>query len=151
MSRLIWIFIFFCSCQGGMSRLSNWWGGWKDYTVTYLASESANSYLSEDEKNDLLDLFEDLQIADKCRKRQELIENNKTLKALGRYYELPRGFLFDVLFSYDYEKAIRKLGGTTEERVALTVVNSWKTIATIPQINQMVEEISKCYPKEYVD
>ena len=151
MKCLILILIFCSSCQSGISRLSNWWGDWKDYTVTYLASESTKSYLNEDETNDLLDLFEGLQRADSCNERQELIESNQTLKAFGKYYELPRGFLFDILFNYDYEKALTQFVRTIDEKIAFTIVNSWKTIASIKQINQVVEEISKCYPEEYVD
>ena len=152
MKRLVLALIFCSSCQQGPSYVSNWWGAWKDYTITQLASQSAKSSLDEEERYDLLYLFEDLIHADSCNERQELIENNETLKMLGRQYDLPRGYLFDVLFNYDYEKAITNLGArSVEEKTAFTVVNVWKTTASIEQINQVIRDISKCYPEEYVD
>ena len=151
MKRLILFLIFCASCQGGGNYLSNWWGYWKESAVTYLASESSKSYLNQDERFDLLDLFDDLQRAVSCDERQDLIEKNKTLKAFGQQYKLPRGYLFDILFNYDYEKALTQLNRDLLERLAFTIVNVWKTSASTQQINQVVEEISKCYPKEYVD
>ncbi|MCZ0932708.1 MAG: hypothetical protein OXJ52_06125 [Oligoflexia bacterium] len=151
MKRLVLFLIFCASCQGGGNSLSNWWGSWKESAITYLASESAKSYLNEEERFDLLDLFDDLQRAVSCDKRQDLIEKNETLKTFGKQYDLPRGYLFDILFNYDYEEALTQLNRNLSERLAFTVVNVWKTSASLRQINQVVEEISKCYPKEYVD
>lgn len=136
----------------GQRSFSDWWGEWKDYSITYMASESTNSYLSEEEKKDLLYLFEDLQQADSCSQRQDIIERNQTLTVFGKQYDFLRGYLFDILFNYDYEKALIQVKNRTdEEKVAFTIVNSWKVTASIDKINRVIDQISKCYPKEYVD
>ena len=152
MRYLILALIFCVSCQQRTSSFSDWWGGWKDYAVTFMASESSKNYLNDSERQDLLDLFYDLKSAKDCAERQELIENNSTLKEIGEQNQFLRGWLFDVLFNYDYEKAIlqikdRSLG----EKAAFTVVNVWKTSASIEQIKKVIEEVSKCYPSEYVN
>ena len=147
---LLFLF-FFTSCQNKEDYLLDWWSSLKENTVTYFASQSSAAYLTEAERFDLLDLFADLQEADSCDERQDLIEGNRTLNAFGKQYNLLRGYLFDVLFNYDYEKALMDLDRTTEERIAITVLNTWKISASIEQINQVIEEISKCYPNEYVD
>ena len=151
MKRLIFALIFCSSCQQGQNKLSNWWGGWKDYAITYMASESS-SYLNSVEKNILLDLFYDLKKAKSCGERQNLIESNSALKNLQKNYNLLRGWLFDALFNYDYERAIAQIRDRSlKEQAAFTVVNVWKTSATIEEINQVIDQVSKCYPSEYVD
>ena len=119
--------------------------------MSYLASESTNSYLNIEEKNDLLYLFQDLQLANTCNERQKLIETNQTLKTFGNQHNFLTGYLFDILFNYDYEKALTQIERTDEEKIAFMVVNAWKTIAPIDEINKVIDQISKCYPKEYVD
>ncbi|MCY4321801.1 MAG: hypothetical protein OXC37_05310 [Bdellovibrionaceae bacterium] len=152
MKRFILIIIFCSSCQNGQFQgFSDWFDAWKDYSVTYLASQSTDSYLTIQQRDDLLDLFEDLQGANTCRERQDLVEKNQTLKTFGRQYNFLRGYLFDILFNYDYETALLQINRSDEERVAFTVVNAWKTIASINEINRLIDQISKCYPKEYVD
>ena len=151
MKGLILILIFCSSCQQSQQSLSNWWGSWKDYTITQLASVSSNNYLNEKERQDLLYLFEDLIAAKNCRERQELIEGNQTLKKIGERYELLRGYLFDALFNYDYEKAITQIRDRSlAEKAAFTVVNVWKTSSSIEKINGVIDKISKCYPEEYL-
>ena len=151
-SMRYWILflVFFTSCQGG-GYFSDLWSSWKDYTVTQIASQSAESYLGKNEREALLDLFDDLNQNISCDKRQELIEKNDTLYLFGKEYKQPHGYLFDILFNYDYESAFTKIDKTIEEKLAFTIVSVWKTIASIDQINRVVEEISKCYPKEYVN
>ena len=152
MKRLILFLIVFSSCQQGQNHLSDWWGDWKDYAVTYMASQTSNAYLSQGEIEDLLYLFYDLKSAKSCNERQDLIESNRTLKELGKQYDLVRGWLFDALFNYDYEEAITQITDRSlGEKAAFTVVNTWKTSASIEQIKKVIDEISKCYPKEYVD
>ena len=155
MKRLILCLVFFSSCliscQRGGESLSIWWGSWKDYTLTQLASNNVDSYLQKEEQLDLLYLFDDLRRAKSCGERQTLIEDNKTLRLFGKQYDLPRGYLFDLLFNYNYEKALVDAFRTDLENIAFTVVGTWKTKFSIAQINRMIDQISKCYPSEYVD
>ena len=104
-----------------------------------------------EEKDDLLYLLRELQLANTCNERQKLIETNQTLKTFGNRHNFLIGYLFDVLFNYDYEKALIPIDRTDEEKVAFMVVNTWNNIASIDEINKVIDQISKCYPKEYVD
>ena len=120
--------VFFCSCQSEKGEIER------------------SIDVNETEKLDLLYLFDDLYRAVSCNERQELIESNKTLQAFGRQYDLPRGYLFDI-FSHTAKFKDQSI----EKRLSSTILNVWKISASDRVIKGIMEEVSRCYPGEYLE
>ena len=61
---------------------------------------------------------------------------------------LDKGFLFDALNGYDYERTVFMGGGSKKrlDEVAFLVVGAWKTEFTLERINRVIRDANVCYP-----
>ena len=126
--HLMLALVFFCSCQSQKVEMER------------------PIDVNETERLDLLYLFDDLYGAVSCNERQELIESNKTLQAFGRQYDLPRGYLFDI-----FSNTAKLKDQSIEKRLVSTISNVWKVSASDRVIQGIMEEVSRCYPGEYLE
>ena len=119
--------------------------------MTQLASQAANSSLTAEDREDLLYLFDDLKSArTDCDRIQSYIENNDTLRFFEEQLNLPRGFLFDELNDYSYESSLTQMNRNRSEKAVFSVVSVWKTKFSLAEIEQVINRVRKCYPKEYL-
>ena len=101
--------------------------------------------LNKTERLGILYLFDDLYKAVRCDEKQALIESNKILQDFGRQYDFPQGYLFDIFSN------ISKLEDKSTEKMLVSgILNVWKTVASMELINDIVSEVSRCYPEEYL-
>lgn len=150
---LISCFLILPSCSGISNIFNNWFNQKKEGVITQLASKSTEDNLPEDQKTDLLYLYNEIKTATKpiCRNIQFYIENNETLIIFEKGLNLPKGFLFDGLIGYDYEKAFFNTSKSDIEKVVFSVVSVWKREISLQEIKEVIQKINKCYPPEYVD
>ena len=146
--RFFFCFLFFLnSCQA--DYFSQMFNQWKDYSLTQLASQTTKEVLPEKDKKKLIYLYQDLSRANNCEEVQSLIEENQILVFFESNMGLNRGFLFDALLNYNYEKSLF-MNRNKEQQVAFSIVSVWKTKFSLDQINSLIKKINKCYPDEYV-
>ena len=143
------IFTFLSSCQ--VHSVSDWFKQWKETSVTFLASQIAgNDFVGQDKEN-MLDLFENLQITDSCLRVQYYIEKNETLRFFEKRFKLPRGFLFDGFSSdYNYLSKIVDINKNSSDFVVFSIVTVWKTQFSLDAIQEVTRKIRDCYPSEYL-
>ena len=138
----IFCFVTLFSCQ--------WLNQRKDDVLTQLASRTTDNKLSEDQKEELFELFVGIRDARRCSHVQSHIEENEALQFFERQFNLPRGFLFDGLISYSHETSLVTIDRSASENVVFSIVSVWKTEASLEEIEQLIEKVRKCYPDEYL-
>ena len=105
---------------------------------------------SEDQKIQLLRLYQDIEEADRdCQKIQEYIENNEIIRGYEDLFDLRTGYLFDEFMDFEYTEALKSVIQTPSRRVALSVATVWKRQAALEELQGTIDQIKKCYPREY--
>ena len=93
--------------------------------------------LNETERMNLLYLLDDLYKTDSCYEVESLIENNRTLEELGRQYDLPRGYLFDIFSTPEKFK-----DQSFENKLFSEILN----LDSKKYINQIIDKVISCDP-----
>lgn len=148
--RLVGSFCFLLllsSCH--FDSLSSWFNQQKDSLLTQ-ASQATTSSLTQEDKEELLYLFFDLQDAKSCSHVKSHIETNKALRSFEKSFKLPEGFLFDGLINYDHEASLFKVNRSPPETVVFSIVSVWKTEFSLEEIEELINKVVKCYPDEYL-
>ena len=145
---LLLFVLVLCSCQQA-EGIKQWFNNWKEHGLTQLASEATSNSLTEGEKGNLLIIFLDIEkVSTNCNALKEQIENHRFLRKIEEDNDFKRGFLFDSLYEYNYEKALfnSRNRKSTLEKWAFIAVGVWKTEFTMSRINQLIKDITDCYP-----
>lgn len=149
MRLFIFLVLFLISCQG---QISNWFSQWRDYSLTQMASQATDGSLTESDREDLLFLFDNLRIAKNCNEVQSYVESDRMLYFFEKTLDLQKGFLFDEFKDYSYEASLFQTSSrSAAEAAVFSIVSVWKTKFSIQEINEVIDKVSKCYPREYYD
>ncbi len=105
---------------------------------------------TEEQEISLLRLYQDIGEAGRdCGKIQLYIEDSEIIAEYEKLYDLKKGFLFDAFMDFEYEKALVSQPKDASKIVALSVATVWKQTATLEELQAIIDQIRKCYPREY--
>ncbi len=141
-------FIFYIFCFFLLSSCSlnpkNWLDRQKEGVLTHLASKVISTSLSDENIEDLLDLFDNLAQANTCEEMRIYIEDNSTLRFYEKEWNLSEGFLFEALVNYDYQADLVNPYRTRSEQIVFAVVSAWQTKNFNENINAVIDKVEEC-------
>ena len=157
------LLIFFLTTLASCSGLGDWANNWTEYAATSISTTVSQNNFTKNQQIDLDYLFKEILYSNNCNEVQRHIDNNQTVYDLEFDYKLQRDFLYDELLdfnldtgstykasSYTLDGLLTSLTGQSPAKTAtFAVVTSWKQNYAASDIGYVINQIKKCYPKEF--
>ena len=121
--------------------------GWVSPLVSEMASTSSEQFFSERQKEDIVDLLDDILYAESCEELRDSIYYNPTLRELETEYDLEEEFFHKEMYSF-YSLATWTQN-SQENYLARGIVTAWLAEANMGTVRTAVDRAKTCHTNYY--
>ena len=117
---------------------------WVNPLVSEMASTSSEQFFTPRQKEEILELLDDILYAESCSELKDAMDYNPTVQEMEENYELGEGFLHDELFYFfSLQNWIQVSQGSY---LARGIVTAWLSEKDLATVKIAVDRVRTCHP-----